>query len=71
MCGDHCPVPDIEGVCQYEYREEAYSTLTPKGYLAFALLNNDIHLDDNVLDAVWGDFTDIMIERGYVEEEGE
>lgn len=30
MRGDYCPVPDIDGVCQYEDREEERYVLSPK-----------------------------------------
>ena len=68
MCGDYCPVPDIEGVCLHEDREEEAYTLLPKGCFAEALLNNDIHLTDDVMDAVWDDFTEVMSKLGYIEE---
>ena len=67
MRGDYCPVPDIDGVCQYEKREEVKYKLAPKGCLILALLNNDIHLSDNVIDVVWNDFTEMMINCGYVD----
>jgi hypothetical protein len=71
MYYDHCPIPDIAGICKYEDREETYFTITPKDCFTLALLNNNVHLDYNAMDAVWGDFLDIMIENGYLEEEGE
>lgn len=69
MCGDYCPVPDIDGVCQYEEREEVIYKLSPKGCLVVALLNNDIYLGDDVIDTVWGDFTETMTKFGYIQEE--
>ena len=68
MCADYCPVPDMEGVCKYEEREEERWTLAPKGCLAAALDNNNIHIADDFFDAVWKDFTALMSKFGYVEE---
>ena len=66
MCGDYCPVPDMEGVCKYECREEAAYVLTPKGCFV-AALKDHIYLDDDVIDFIWKDFSDLMIKFGYVE----
>lgn len=68
MRGDYCPVPDIEGVCQYEEREEERYVLVPKGCFVTALLDRGIHLSDDVIDAVWDDFVEIMTKLGYIEE---
>lgn len=70
MCADYCPVPDIDGVCQYEEREEVKYKLAPKGCFVVALLNNDIHLSDDIIDTIWDDFTTTMTELGYIQEEG-
>lgn len=69
MCADYCPVPDTEGVCKYEEREDVRYQVTPKGCLFWALLNSGIKLDDSTLDNVWNDFTELMIELGYIQEE--
>lgn len=69
MRGDYCPVPDIDGVCQYEDREEERYILAPKGCFSVALLDNNVHLSDDVLDAVWDDFVESMTKFGYIEED--
>ena len=68
MCADCCPVPDIEGVCKYEEREEYYA-LTPKGCLATALLSVGVSLDDCIFNDMWNDFVELMTELGYIQEE--
>ena len=68
MCGDYCPVPDDEGVCKYEEREEEVYVLTPKECMHCALLNYGVVLSDNDLDKLWEDFSNLMIKFGYVEE---
>ena len=68
MCADYCPVPDYEGVCKYENREEERWTLTPKGCL-FAAITNHISLDEDIIDFIWHDFEALMTKLGYVEEE--
>lgn len=67
MCGSNCPVPELDGVCKYEWREEEY-TLTPKGCLTAALLNH-INLDEDIIDFIWHDFVSLMTELGYIQEE--
>ena len=67
MCADYCPVPDIEGVCKYEEREERW-TLTPKGCFAAAIANH-VYLSEDVVDLIWDDFAEIMSDFGYVKEE--
>lgn len=69
MRGDYCPVPDIEGVCQYEAREEEPYILTPKSCLMTALVDVGVNLDDGTIDDVWSVFQELMIKFGYVEEE--
>ena len=69
MCADYCPVPDTEGICRYEEREEVKYELTPKGCLRAALLNNGIRLDDEMIELVWADFEEAMKRHGYVKEE--
>ncbi len=67
MCADYCPVPDIEGVCKYEEREEERWMLTPKGCFVAALTNH-IALDEDIVDFIWHDFSALMQKLGYVEE---
>lgn len=69
MRADYCPVPDVEGVCKYEERNEEYYTVTPKGCLAMSLINNGIVLDDCTFNSLWDDFTEVMTELGYIQEE--
>ena len=38
MCANYCPVPDTDGVCKFEFREEERYVLTPKGCLTAAIL---------------------------------
>ena len=68
MRGDYCPVPDIDGVCQHEDREEEKYVLTPKGCLMAALVDAGVNLDDETVDNVWDIFQELMIKFGYVEE---
>lgn len=68
MCADYCPVPDYEGVCKYEEREEEIYVLSPKGCLKAALLNSGVRLDEDIFEAVWDDFGNLMTKFGYVEE---
>lgn len=68
MCGDYCPVPDNDGVCKYEEREDVRYALTPKGCLRWALSNVDVNVSDELLDYIWEDFSNLMIKFGYVEE---
>lgn len=68
MCGDYCPVPDDDGVCRYEDREEEIWMLTPKGCF-IAALTNHIVLDDDIIDFIWHDFEELMTRLGYVKEE--
>lgn len=39
MVANACPVPDTEGLCRYEDREEEIYKLTPKGCAVSALMN--------------------------------
>lgn len=69
MCGDYCPVPDYEGVCKYEEREDVRYQITPKACLFTALLNSGIEpLDNRVFDGIWNDFVELMTELGYLED---
>ena len=67
--GDYCPVPDTEGICQYEEREDAAYVLTSKGCLLLALMHHDIELDELTFDSIWDEFAMLMIQFGYTEEE--
>lgn len=68
MCGDYCPVPDDDGVCRYEEREEEIWKLSPIGCFKVAL-SGYINLDEDIIDLIWKDFEDLMQKNGYVEEE--
>lgn len=68
MYYEECPVPDTEGICRYEEREDEVWRLTPKGCLVAALEKNNIYIDD-VIDKVWDHFSNLMIKLGYAEEE--
>lgn len=67
MRGDYCPVPDIDGVCQYEDRGEERYVLTPKGCFITALNDCHVYLSDNNYDNIWDIFNKLMIKFGYVE----
>ena len=69
MCADYCPVPDIEGVCQYEEREDKIYKFTPKGCLRSVLIMHDVHIDEDRFDSIWEAFNEVMTAFGYVEEE--
>ena len=68
MRGDYCPVPNYEGVCKYEEREDERYVLTPRGCLCTALTDNNIKIGADDLDAVWSSFEELMRQHGYVEE---
>ena len=68
MRGDYCPVPDIDGVCQYEDREEERYVLAPKGCFMTALADVGVNLDDETIDDVWNIFQEQMTKFGYIEE---
>lgn len=67
MYYEECPVPDTEGICRYEEREEEVWKLTPKGCLAAAIVRH-IVLDEDIIDFIWHDFEELMTRLGYVEE---
>lgn len=69
MCADYCPVPDYEGVCKYEDREEEIYVLTPKGCLEAALIESNIIISHDTFNALWDDFYDLMKKFGYIQEE--
>lgn len=69
MCADYCPVPDIDGVCQYEEREEKRYVLTPKGCLSCALMEHDVYIDDDTFNLIWEAFSEVMTNLGYVRED--
>ena len=68
MCADYCPVPDVEGVCKYEDREEERWELTPKGCFVSALRYH-INLDEDIIDFIWHDFVALMESHGFIQEE--
>jgi hypothetical protein len=68
MCGDPCPVLDVEGLCKYEERKKEKYTLTPKGCF-IATITSHISLDEDIIDFIWHDFVDTMTRCGYIEEE--
>ena len=68
MCGDYCPVPDIDGVCQYEDREEERYVLSPKGCFIAVLNDYHLYLDNDDYDNIWESFSELMTKFGYVEE---
>ena len=67
MRGDYCPVPDYEGVCKYEDRDEQY-VLTPKGCLEAAFIAASVMISHDTFDAIWDDFSGLMKQYGYVQE---
>lgn len=71
VCNDCCPVPEMDGMCKYEDRQEVRWVLTPKGCLIAALNNNDVHIEDSRLNAAWEDFVALMLRYGYLEEYNE
>lgn len=70
MCADYCPVPDVEGICRHEVREEAVYVLTPRGCAEAALNAIGCHMDEDDFDGFWGEFVRLMGQFGYVREEG-
>lgn len=71
MRADECPVPDVEGVCKYEDREEEVLTLSPKGCALVALMDAKLvrTTDDPQIDVFWDSFSKLMEKFGYVKEE--
>lgn len=70
MCADCCPVPDVEGVCQFEDREEESYTLTPKGCASIALRDAGLvpSSEDPAVDVFWNSFHSLMLKFGYAAE---
>lgn len=70
MRGDCCPVPDTEGVCKYECREEENYVLTPKSCAIAALQDAALVQgpDDPSVDQFWNSFNSLMQKFGYVSE---
>lgn len=70
MRGDTCPVPDTEGICRFEDREEEIYKLSPKGCAIVALM--DAHLlngrDDSRIEVFWDSFSMLMEKFGYAKE---
>ena len=73
MRADVCPVPDVEGVCKYEEREEDVYVLTPNGCAAVALQETGLieSVDDDRFDVFWEKFTELMQRYGYVHAEAD
>lgn len=74
MCADACPVPDTEGICKYEQREERVYKLTPKDCALVALMDAKLirNSSDPAVDVFWDSFAHLMEKFGYVQvEEGE
>ena len=73
MCADACPVPDTEGICKYEQREERAHKLTPKGCASIALKDAKLvsSTTDPAVDVFWGSFTHLMEKFGYVSQEAD
>lgn len=71
MCSEECPVPDIEGVCKFEDREEMVYKLTLKGCACAALMAAGLidNTGDLRADAFWEDFENLMRNNGYIREE--
>lgn len=70
MRGDCCPVSDIEGVCQFEDREEETYELMPKGCASIALRDAGLveSYSDPAVDRFWDSFHSLMLKFGYVSE---
>lgn len=68
MRGDCCPVPDTEGLCKFEEREERVYKLTPKGCASCALLDAGLieSTNDPLIDEFWERFSELMEKFGYV-----
>lgn len=71
MRGDCCPVPDTEGVCKFECREEEEFVLSPKGCAIAALQDAGLvdGPDDPAVDRFWKSFHSQMVQLGYAAEE--
>lgn len=71
MCADACPVPDVEGVCQFEERQETTYELTPKGCASVALMDAKLirSSSDPAVDVFWDSFSHLMEKFGYVKTE--
>lgn len=62
-------VADAENGCP-EFEEARYS-LTPKGILFIALMENGIEVSQEKIDKIWESFSQSMITSGYVKENNE
>lgn len=73
MGGECCPVPDTEGICKYEAREEVVYQLAPKGCAVAALMDAGLieTINDPRVDVFWEHFTAEMRKFGYIQEESE
>ena len=70
MRGDCCPVPDTEGVCKFECREEESYELTPKSCAIAGLVAAGLIRSENAaaVDIFWAEFTLLMQKFGYIQE---
>lgn len=68
MCADVCPVPDVDGICKFEAREEESYVLTLQGCAAVALRDAGLvqSIDDPAVDQFFRSFCDLMQKFGYV-----
>ena len=73
MCADACPVPDTEGICKFEQREERIYKLTPKGCVSLAMMDAGLigNGDDPRLEVFWTQFLKLMVIFGYAPEDEE
>lgn len=71
MCADVCPVPDTEGVCKFEEREETAYELTLKGCATVALMGAGLvkRSEDPAIDVFWSCFSWLMTKFGYAPKE--
>ena len=69
MRADTCPVPDVEGVCKFEVREEEIYVLTPSGCATCALMDAEPveSIDDPRVEIFWEKFTSLMDRFGYTD----
>ena len=69
MVADNCPVPDTEGICKFEDREEEVYKLTPNGCATVALMDAGMvaTMDDPRIDVFWQHFSELMERCGYIQ----
>ena len=70
MCGDCCPVSEVENLCRFEEREEESYVLTPKGCAISGLMAAGLikSADAAAVDTFWTEFTALMQKFGYIHE---